>query len=156
MITLADLCAEVNNYFVVSKVFGVVSIEDNGKNIYLDETTTTVPTDKNTVIYDLAQDGQYFRIVGSLFNDGVYQAPDYNLHDEIFEGAVWLMAVPSNFVELLNEINTWLEKNSEVLNSPYQSESFGGYSYSRSSDTSLNTWQGAFASRLRKWRKIRV
>ena len=45
--------------------------------------------------------------------------------------------------------------------SPFNSESFGGYSYSKSGGSSSSgnvdlsgTWQGAFADRLNNWRKI--
>ncbi len=34
--------------------------------------------------------GQYFRIVGSVFNDGVYEYGNFYLQDETFEGAIWL------------------------------------------------------------------
>ena len=43
--------------------------------------------------------------------------------------------------------------------SPYMSESFGGYSYSKgasntASGGSVVTWQDAFKTRLAPWRKI--
>ena len=44
--------------------------------------------------------------------------------------------------------------------SPFSSESFGGYSYSKAQGYAgegggmLNTWQAIFASRLAPWRKI--
>lgn len=40
------------------------------------------------------QEGQYFRVVGSVFNDGLYQYPTKDMIDEIFDGAVWALAVP--------------------------------------------------------------
>ena len=106
------------------------------------------------------QEGQYFRIVGSIFNDGVYKYGDeLELTDETFDGAIWAMAVPKEVIALSEEINQWILDNSEALNSPYQSESFGGYSYSlKSSSTSNNgalTWQSHFAERLNLWRKAK-
>lgn len=97
-------------------------------------------------------DGQYFRIVGSLFNDGVHQNGINELKDENFTGSVWLMAVPSEVLDLVAEIDKWEKDNSSQINSPYTSESYGGYSYTK--DSKKTTWQGAFASALSKWRKI--
>ena len=106
------------------------------------------------------KEGQYFRIVGSVLNDGVYEWPASDLKDEEFEGAVWLMAVPPDVIELDKKIDAWKEKyatvDSQAL-SPYQSESFGGYSYSKGSggEGSGSKWQGVFASELSRWRKLR-
>lgn len=118
-------------------------------------------------INNIAQDGQYFRIVGSVFNDGVYKNPVKagELSDETFVGAVWAMAVPKEVVKLAEDIAEWQAKyggvNSAAM-SPFQSESFKGYSYSKGSTARSNsqdgsgtpTWQSVFAARLNKWRKI--
>ena len=105
-------------------------------------------------------DGQYYRIVGSVFNDGVHKYGDANdvLKDEAqFHGAVWLMRVPQDFIDLVNEISEWQKKNADILVSPYNSESFGGYSYTKASGGASGAygWQNAFASRLNRYRKIR-
>lgn len=111
------------------------------------------------------QNGQYFRIVGSTFNDGVYKYGEENTYiDESFRGSVWLMAVPPDFLALLAEIEAWQTKNGGVdseMMSPFQSESFGGYSYTKasgggsSSSSSLApSWQNAFGARLRRYKKI--
>lgn len=112
------------------------------------------------------KDGQYFRIIDSTFNDGVHKYPASDLVDEEFMGSVWAMAVPPSVIALADEIETWINKylgvDSQAM-SPYNSESFGGYSYSKGSGAigSKNTsggnevtWQSAFASRLNQWRKI--
>jgi hypothetical protein len=145
MITLTDLCEELNNFFTTKQYIGTVKIKDNA--FYIDES--------EEALSDELQEGQYFRIVGSLFNDGVCQSI-YQLKDETFEGAVWFMAVPSNVIGLLADINAWLEKYNEVMVSPYTSESFGGYSYNKGSNSSQSTWQSAFSKRLNKWRKIKL
>lgn len=108
------------------------------------------------------RDGQYFRVVGSLFNDGVHKYADITdeLTDEEFAGAVWFMAVPPDFLKLCDEIGAWVTANQAAINSPYNAESFGGYSYSLrtsggSDQNSIGaTWQSQFASRLSPWRKI--
>jgi hypothetical protein len=149
MLTLTELCNELNNWFDKDRIFGVFKIADG----------------ELTGMSDYLQEGQYFRIVGSIFNDGVHKHPVTGLVDEVFDGAVWLMAVPPSVVDLSVKINEWENKYGgvdSVAMSPFQSESFGGYSYTKKSgggsDNSADTagsWQGAFASELNKWRKIR-
>ena len=132
---LTELCKEIRNWFETDKVFNTFTIENHTIDLS-----------------DFVQDGQYFRIVGSVFNDGVYQYPD-----ETFDGAIWPMAVPSAVVELESEIGEWVGKYGAVVSSPYVSESWMGYSYSKpSGDANGNstTWQNAFAKRLNQWRKI--
>lgn len=102
-------------------------------------------------------DGQYFRIIGSVFNDGLHQYPAAGLVDEEFSGAIWALAIPPAVVDLADEISKWQTKNGEASTSPYQSESFGGYSYSKATDSASGgaiTWQSAFKRQLSVWRKI--
>ena len=102
--------------------------------------------------------GQYYRIIGSLLNDGVHHFGDVKdtLSDETFDGAVWSMAIPPDFLDLAGEISGWCDANADALNSPYSAESFGGYSYSLRSGANGEgaTWQSQFAARLSPWRKI--
>lgn len=106
-------------------------------------------------------DGQYFRIIGSVFNDGVHQNGDSLTDEPEFKGSVWPMAVPPDFLALVSDIADWIKNNSAALNSPYSSESFGNYSYSLRGSGSTNgtdsggvSWQSQFSSRLAPWRKI--
>lgn len=107
------------------------------------------------------QEGQYYRIAGSVFNDGVHRHPAYDLTDETFEGTVLPMAVPPALLRLAAEIGEWQDKYGAVASGPYQSESFGGYSYTLASNgagangaSSPAGWQGAFRARLNHWRKL--
>ena len=140
---LDELCAETKNYFLTHKEAdihaGTYTIEDGKLDL------------------DFLIEGQYFRIVGSVLNDGIYQYPVKRLADESFEGAIWAMAVPKEVIALAAEIESWNEKNADTLNSPYTSESFGGYSYSKASGVSgAYGWKDQFASRLNKYRKESV
>ena len=100
-------------------------------------------------------DGQYYRIVGSALNDGVHKYGDGDeMPNETFTGEIWVLAVPPALLELTAKIEEWEKKNGETGNSPYQSESFGGYSYSKSSESIGNGWQTAFRGELNVWRKI--
>ena len=108
--------------------------------------------------------GQYFRIQNSIFNDGVHKYPATDLHDETFTGKIQAMAVPSDLIAILGEITAWMDKYGgadSTANSPFNSESFGGYSYSKSpggasTTESSNTpaWWGTFGGRLARWRKL--
>ena len=101
--------------------------------------------------------GQYFRICGSVFNDGLHQYPASDLKAETFDGTVSALAVPQAVVELAAEIEAWQKKNGDASGSPYQSESVGGYQYSKATDSATGgavTWQTAFRSRLNAWRKL--
>ena len=146
---LSQICLYLKNWFTYnqSKYFGLCTISGGQCDIAVNNIQT----------------GQYYRIVGSVFNDGVYKRGSEELVDEEFDGAIWAMAVPSDVIELAADIAAWQAKyggtDSENM-SPYQSESFGGYSYTKSSggsansDSSVPTWQSVFADRLRRYKKI--
>jgi hypothetical protein len=99
------------------------------------------------------QTGQYFRIVGSVFNDGLHQYPESGMINETFNGAVWALAVPKAFLSTFDEIKAWSEKNTP---SGFTSESFGGYSYSKATNSKgvAVGWREVFAGRLNQWRRI--
>lgn len=100
-------------------------------------------------------DGQYFRIVGSIFNDGLHQYPATDLTTETFDGTVWALAVPKQIVLIADDISEWNEKQGTP--SPYTSESFGGYSYSKATGSNGMPigWQDVFKAQLNPYRKIR-
>lgn len=107
-----------------------------------------------TLDLDFLQNNQYFRIVGSVFNDGVYQYPAEGLIDETFDGEVDAMAVPKAVVDLSTEVATWCTNNPS---SAYVSEAFGGYSRTLATSGGTGapiTWEDAFRGRLNAWRKL--
>lgn len=139
---LTELCQELRNWFVREKHFGTFEIEGG---------TITAP---------FLVDGQYYRVIGSIFNDGVHQYGNEPLIDETFDGAVWSLAIPQAVIELSEAINEWKTKYESVDSSamsPYTSESFGGYSYSKNSAGENGdgvSWKTVFGSQLNRWRKI--
>lgn len=149
---LSEICAEIKNYFAYEgdKHFGDFAIVDGQITPSID-----FPTD-------------YIRIVGSHLNDGVHKLSDNDLMDEdTFHGAIWIMSPPADFLALVAEIESWQEMNGKADStamSPFQSESFGGYSYSKASGyrnaesggASVPTWVGAYANRLKLYRRILV
>ena len=139
---LEQVLMHLNNWFLVPGGIheGTYTIEDGG---------ITLPFLTN---------GQYFRICGSVFNDGLHQYPSGDLINETFDGSVWALAIPRAIIELALEIEAWETKNGAVANGPYQSENlFGQYSYTKATDAKTGgavTWQTAFRSRLSEWRKL--
>lgn len=115
----------------------------------------TFTIEGGSVSLDFLQDGQYFKIIGSVFNnDGIYQYPATNLTDEEFEGEIWAMAVPKELLDLIEEIDAWLVKYPIT---GYISEKFGTYSYSQRTNFRSNaaiSWQDVFSVRLNRWRKV--
>ena len=104
------------------------------------------------------QNGQYYRICGSVFNDGLHIYGVEDLQNETFAGTVWALAIPKSVVELSAKIEEWQSKNSAATESPYSSESFGGYSYSIATDSKTGnraTWETVFRSQLNPYRQIR-
>lgn len=201
MITLTDICEELNNWFDTK--------EDGTKDRYFGTFTVSNGAVDFTDIE--VKPGQYFRIIGSLYNDGVWQVPfpqaeepveeepttttpttdntddtqntdsesdtgdtepaetttpveeepeeeEPVLIDEVFDGAIWLMRVPSQVMKLLDKINVWNDKYGPVVETPYNSETFGGYSYYKgykNTASSITSWTGQFAGQLKKYRKLK-
>lgn len=139
---LTELCAEIRNYFLMPNGIHTGTFSISGGEL--------APS-------DFLKEGQYFRIVGSTFNDGVHQYPAVGLVDESFAGAVWAMAVPPAVIALADEIKVFCESDAAKA-SQYQSESFGGYSYTKATDKdgAVLSWQTVFAKRLNKYRRMRV
>lgn len=139
---LEQILDYIHNYFVKDVHSGIFKVSDRSLQV------------------EFLQEGQYFKVVGSVFNDGIHKYPDDTLVDEVFTGTVIAMAVPPSVIALSLEIEDWMDKYGSVANSPYQSESFGGYSYTKGSISNGNggsnmaDWRSVFGSRLNHWRKI--
>lgn len=101
------------------------------------------------------KENQYYRIIGSVFNDGVHQygSDEDVLIDETFCGSVWCMRIPKEVIELSKEIDDFKSKNKI---SAFQSESFEDYSYTKATDANgkVVDWKSAFSTRLRGYMKI--
>ena len=138
---LEQVLMHLKNWFLVPGGIheGTYTIEDGG---------ITLP---------FLENGQYFRICGSVFNDGLHQYPASDLKEETFDGTVWALAVPQAVIDLALEIEAWETKNGDAARSPFAAESFGGYSYSKATGSASGgavTWQSAFRGRMNAWRKL--
>lgn len=137
---LEDLLRALRNWFVRDKATGCIRVEGGA----------LVPPEGLALA-----DGQYIRVTGSVFNDGLHRWPCTGMTDEEFVGTVWALAVPKAVIDLADEIEAWQTEHAEELGSPYASESFGGYSYTRvGGDGSPITWRQQFKARLDPWRKL--
>jgi len=141
---LTSMCRIVNNYFVKEKVSGTFDLNPNVAPISLIE-------------------NQYFRIVGSIMNDGVYRNDAESLSTltaEEFQGEIWSMAVPRDFLTLCEEIEAFNTKMNEIASKDngFTSENFDGYSYSKASSLSpaLQQEWSNINSRLNNYRRIGV
>lgn len=147
-----EICSRIHNFFY----FG-------------DALKGTFTIENHSIMIPSLLVGQYYEIFGSALNDGVYKYGDssISLKDETFTGEIRPMSLPPKFESLCGEIKTWCDKylsadsESSAL-SPFNSESFGGYSYSKSTGgagngtgLSASDWMSVFASRLSPWRKLK-
>ena len=145
---LEQILMEIHNWF---------RVRDSVNGIH----PGTYTIENGSIALSFLRDGQYFRIMGSVFNDGIYRygADMESLTDETFEGTIWALAVPKAVVELAGDIEAWQKKYGAVIDSPYTSESFGGYSYTKASGAGdsggSGGWQAAFRARLDPYRKLR-
>ena len=142
---LETILMYLNNWFAVGRYDDTYTIED-GK--------LTLPFLVN---------GQYFRILGSLLNDGVYKyangtaldetGTEITLIDETFDGSVWALAIPKGFLSMVEEITAWTAKNGD--GGAYTSESFGGYSDSKATNSKGMAvgWRDVFGAQLAPWKK---
>lgn len=145
---LAEVCGYLNNYFDVKRYTGKIRIQ-NGV-VYCDSKEIAM------------SQGQHFTLLRKNFVLGVYEYGKDTLDDkDEFEGRVWIMDIPADFMSLVTEISAWQTKYGAAGSasmSPFNSESFGGYSYTKGSTSgSAGTaacWQDAYGSRLARYKKV--
>lgn len=153
---LQEVCEYIHNFFLKKP--------NPGKYTITDGVISPMPDFK---------EGQRIWIVGSDLNDGVYtyhasglcdddDIQAAGLQDETFAGTIGAMAVPPAVISLSEEIRKWVETYQEdVVNTPFASESFNGYSYTLKSSGETMTggsnapvsWRTIFGKRLERWRR---
>lgn len=99
--------------------------------------------------YVLIHGGQHFGVYKMHKNaiQGAYTIEE--IIDGSFNGSVYRLDVPSDFIRLVKEIEEYVRKTPE---SNIISERFGDYSYSISKDT--QSWEKVFSTRLNRYRKM--
>lgn len=135
---LEQVLRYLNNWFIVPGGVhtGTFTIEDGG------------------IALPFLVEGQYYRVLGSMFNDGLHQYGENDLTGETFDGSIWALAVPHAVVTLADEMAEWEAKNAAGI---YQSESFGGYSYSLATGANGGavTVFDRYADKLSPYKKMR-
>ena len=146
MTDITHMCCLLKNYFTDSKhIFhGTYTIRDK------------------TISAEFVQNNQYFRISGSVFNDGVYcNTPEdlERLRDETFTGAIWVMSVPAGFIELCDDAERFKSKITEIsaIFEGYTSESWGGYTYTlpTSAPAFIQDWQYRIKQGMNAYRRLK-
>ena len=119
---LSEICAYLHNYFDYERHYGDISIIGgvifcNGEQISLDGV-------------------QHFALFRNRIPLGVFsEVPS----DKTFEGAIWLMDIPDAIINADKWADDWMKTNGSAdsaTNSGFQSESFGGYSYNKGTNSS--------------------
>lgn len=150
---LTEICGYLNNFFVETQYVGAIDIIDgdlfcNGKKIPMEA-------------------GQYFTLVNDKAKAivGVFLfGTDTPNNRSIADGAVWIMDIPPLVLEIATDVAAWMEKNGTAESaalSPYNSEAFATYSYSKSSgadssgsSASVPIWWKSYGGRLSRWRRL--
>lgn len=118
---LEQILMELHNWF---------RVRDNVNGIH----PGTYTIENGGIALPFLQGGQYFRIMGSLFNEGLHQyGPDMEaLTNETFDGTIWALAIPKTVVDAAAEAEAWIKKYGDKAMGPYSSESLAGqYSYTK-------------------------
>lgn len=150
---LQKVCERIHNYFIYKTYYDTFQIEGG-------VISPSVPM----------LEGQRFLIDHSAMNDGVYtwhasgikdddDNEDVTLTDETFTGSVCALNVPGVIKRLVEQINANEEEYGEELNSPFDSENMGSYSYHKSSGASGEKngapwWETTYGGILDRWRRI--
>ena len=111
--TVSALMSQCRNYFETGYIDGTFRITGN--------------------VLEGVEGAHYVYISGSLYHNGVWEICDGYLtgrevdpfHDEEFDGRVWFLNPPPDFLAICKNINAYDEKNpmSAIIR-----ETFGGYS----------------------------
>lgn len=137
--TVAALMRQCRNYFETGYIDGTFRISGN--------------------VLEGVSDAHYVYISGSLYHNGVWELCDSyltgrsveGLHDEEFDGRVWLLSPPPDFMHLCKGIVEYEAKNPM---SPVIRETFGGYSREWANEMMGKDGAAVYANRLAAYRKM--
>lgn len=137
--TVAALMRQCRNYFEDGYLDGTFRITGN--------------------VLEGVSGAHYVYISGSQFHNGVWEMCDGYLtgrdidpfHDEEFDGRVWFLNPPFDFIDLCVSVKTYEEKNpmSAIIR-----ENFGGYSREWADMMMGKTGAEVFANRLIPYRRM--
>lgn len=150
-VLLGEVMKSINNYFEVSYMDKEFTIDDDG-----------TLSNSSWLKY-----GQWIAVTGSIFHNGVWKFEDSKLSrmtldadeeihvlpGETFEGRIWSLAPPMQFIETCKQIGEFAAK---MPVGALASESFGAYShsYQRSATGGVVTWNEQFKNALDTYRHM--
>ena len=140
LISVPDLMRETRNFFPAAAMDGTWTLLSGALS----------PADGFHV-------GDWVAVSGSYYNNGVYQLAEGcvipGAVDESWEGRIWLLAPPADFLALAEEIGLWTKHPGS---SAAVKESFGAYSRQLATDSQGKpiTLQAYFARQLAPWRRM--
>ena len=142
---MEEILNYINNYFAISK----------------EENTFNINNNAITVRGNYLQ-GQYIKLEGSVLNDGIYKVETLadntititGAINEEFKGTIYGLAIPKEIIGLSKKFE---EQKEKIVNSIYDSESFGEYSYTlaKTEKGTLYTAIDTVKNDLRKYRKLK-
>lgn len=145
---LTEICAYLRNWF---------DRDSSGNRLPSWTEQITISGGELAGFSDRLLPGQYFRILDSVMNNGVWQYGTDFLADETFNGTVQSMAVPQEIIDAKERWEQYRKQYGEVLDSPFSSENYFGYSWSKDSsatNASQNGMPSSVEAALAPWRKI--
>ena len=168
---LTEICQYLHNYFDYERHVGEITIVAGEDGLYPSnglhpsenlhpQSSVSAKVFCNGVEIEIG-DGQYFALFRQRIPLGVFQLSELT-ENKTFAGSVWLMDVPKAIKSADEWAETWKTKNMAAgseANSVYQSESFGGYSYSKGNNSKgkvgASIFDNAqFAAMLAPYRKL--
>lgn len=135
--TIAAVMRHVRNYFVRKRIEGEITVTGG--------------------VVSPRVSAPYVYIAGSDTLDGVHAVQDSTIateRSETFDGMLWLLYPPGDFLALCREIEQYI---AACPVNGLQSETLNEYSYTRASGASghgVMTWEEAFSSRLLPYRRM--
>lgn len=139
-ISVPDLMRETRNYFPAASLDASWTLHS----------TALTPT-------NALHPGDWIAITGALHNNGVFQLGQNctipGATDETWQGRVWLLAPPADFLTLAQEISAWAAQQGNGL---AVKETFGAYSRELATDGVGQplTWQARFSRQLLPYRRM--
>lgn len=138
-VTVAEVMRQCRNYFEVGYYDGTIAISGNA----------VLPKPETP----------WCCVKGSMLHDGVYecyggylQADCDHKPDEEFEGRLWLLNPPPDFLSLCKAISDYDDRNPPGA---FAQERFGEYSYMRNMRSGADVgWQSTFKLALTPYRRM--
>lgn len=150
---LSEITRSINNHFAIDQRTG---------GLYGAEQGEFAIADGRIAVKSKYLVGQYIAISGSMLNDGVYKIDAVSdgaisvtgLIDETFDGTIYSLRIPREFIALCDRINAFAESEDGQAGN-IVSAGFGIQSQSFATDEAgqKSGWEYAFRTSLHRYRR---